>query len=60
MRRKRNIFDMFTWRFFVPGKCCYCEKDAVGTLVAQTFYGRGERNLCRDCYQKWLKGELYI
>jgi len=60
MRKKKNILDMASWRMHIPNKCCYCGEEAVGTLIGQTFTARAERDLCRECYQKWLKGDLYL
>lgn len=60
MRKKRNMTDMRSWRFFIPHKCAYCEKDAEGCLVAYGGLGRFERDLCKEHLNQWMKGELYI
>jgi hypothetical protein len=60
MRRKKNILDVVTWRFYRPHKCNYCEKDAVGTLWVSGFFKQAERDLCEECIHKWINGELYI
>ena len=60
MRDKKCIFNVMSWRFYRPDKCCYCNKPAVGTLRANTFLKFAERDLCEEHFLQWIKGDLYL